>query len=430
MAWMSGTNGDGIGTKWGFLVAGSREFENYRHQADVCHAYHVLKDGGLRDENIIVMMYDDIAFNSRNPSPGHIYNKPNGPDVYAGVPKDYTGKDVNVQNIFNIIRGDGTYLSGGSGKVLKTGPEDTIFIYFSGHGGERFMDIINDMLWGEDLVGVLIKKRESNSVKKMVIYIEACQSGSMFDAYLKDNNTGIYATTASDVDEPSYPFYCPNSPDPLPFGISVCIGDLYSITWMEDSESLERSTRTLQQQWSAVNERADLSYVMQYGDMNIVQDTLDTYMGANTINTTTATDNKSPRFNTTYKPLTSDEAKLLYLKHQLKIAPNGTKDHLKAQKDLDDEIAHRKRDDRNVMLMWKHLFGKETSSDIMLASIHHRAVDETNCLKMLTKTYKHFCGTFSIYGLKYVRAFAHMCSAGFSKEQMIEAVSYACPLKN
>jgi glycosylphosphatidylinositol transamidase (GPIT) subunit GPI8 len=89
MAWMSGTNGDGIGTKWGFLVAGSREFENYRHQADVCHAYHVLKDGGLRDENIIVMMYDDIAFNARNPSPGHIYNRPNGPDVYAGVPKVY-----------------------------------------------------------------------------------------------------------------------------------------------------------------------------------------------------------------------------------------------------------------------------------------------------------------------------------------------------
>jgi glycosylphosphatidylinositol transamidase (GPIT) subunit GPI8 len=88
MAWMSGTNGDGIGTKWGFLVAGSREFENYRHQADVCHA-QVLKDGGLRDENIIVMMYDDIAFNARNPSPGHIYNRPNGPDVYAGVPKVY-----------------------------------------------------------------------------------------------------------------------------------------------------------------------------------------------------------------------------------------------------------------------------------------------------------------------------------------------------
>jgi hypothetical protein len=69
----------------------------------------------------------------------------------------------------------------------------------------------------------------------------------------------------------------------------------------------------------------------------------------------------------------------------LKIAPNGTEDHLKAQKDLDDEIAHRKRDDRNVMLMWKHLFGKETSSDNMLASIHQRAVDETNCLKMLVR---------------------------------------------
>lgn len=32
-------------------------------QADVCHAYHVLKDHGVKEENIIVMMYDDIAYN-------------------------------------------------------------------------------------------------------------------------------------------------------------------------------------------------------------------------------------------------------------------------------------------------------------------------------------------------------------------------------
>ena len=56
-------------------------------QADVCHAYQILKRGGLKDENIVVFMYDDIAHNSENPYPGKIINKPDGPDVYQGVPK-------------------------------------------------------------------------------------------------------------------------------------------------------------------------------------------------------------------------------------------------------------------------------------------------------------------------------------------------------
>lgn len=32
-------------------------------QADVCHAYQVLKKHGIKDERIVVMMYDDIAEN-------------------------------------------------------------------------------------------------------------------------------------------------------------------------------------------------------------------------------------------------------------------------------------------------------------------------------------------------------------------------------
>jgi glycosylphosphatidylinositol transamidase (GPIT) subunit GPI8 len=46
-----------------------------------------MKRGGLKDENIIVFMYDDIAHNPENPRPGVIINHPQGGDVYAGVPK-------------------------------------------------------------------------------------------------------------------------------------------------------------------------------------------------------------------------------------------------------------------------------------------------------------------------------------------------------
>lgn len=56
-------------------------------QADICHAYQILKNGGLKDENIVVFMYDDIANNEENPRPGIIINSPDGDDVYHGVPK-------------------------------------------------------------------------------------------------------------------------------------------------------------------------------------------------------------------------------------------------------------------------------------------------------------------------------------------------------
>ncbi|KAK8775823.1 hypothetical protein V5799_030834 [Amblyomma americanum] len=75
---------------WAFLVAGSNTYDNYRHQADICHAYHVLHNHGVPDQRIVVMMYDDIANNTENKTPGVILNHPKGSDVYKGVPKDYT----------------------------------------------------------------------------------------------------------------------------------------------------------------------------------------------------------------------------------------------------------------------------------------------------------------------------------------------------
>ncbi|KAM1270533.1 hypothetical protein ACFX13_032426 [Malus domestica] len=95
------------GKRWAVLVAGSSGYDNYRHQADICHAYQILKKGGLKDENIIVFMYDDIAcVQLGKSSKGVIINKPNGHDVYKGVPKDYTGDHVNARNLYAVILGD------------------------------------------------------------------------------------------------------------------------------------------------------------------------------------------------------------------------------------------------------------------------------------------------------------------------------------
>ncbi|CAK9173172.1 unnamed protein product [Ilex paraguariensis] len=100
-------------------------------QVDVCHAYQLLKRGGLKDENIVVFMYDDIAWSLFNSRPGVLINHPNGPDIYAGVPKDYTGKDVTAKNIYAVLLGNKSAIKSGSGKVVDSKPHDRISEHYS-----------------------------------------------------------------------------------------------------------------------------------------------------------------------------------------------------------------------------------------------------------------------------------------------------------
>ena len=50
-------------------------------------AYQVLAAGGVPDDHIVVMVYDDIASSIENPHKGQIVNRPGGPNVYKGMPK-------------------------------------------------------------------------------------------------------------------------------------------------------------------------------------------------------------------------------------------------------------------------------------------------------------------------------------------------------
>ena len=114
------------------LVAGSNGYWNYRHQADIAHAYQILINNGMPAENIITFMYDDIAQNSSNPFPGQLFNHPDGEDVYNGVKIDYRGKDVTPEKFMAVMTGDAETAGG---PVLKTDRSSRVFVNFSDHGG-------------------------------------------------------------------------------------------------------------------------------------------------------------------------------------------------------------------------------------------------------------------------------------------------------
>ncbi|CAL5381774.1 unnamed protein product [Camellia sinensis] len=421
------------GTRWAVLVAGSNGYENYRHQADVCHAYQLLRKGGLKDENIIVFMYDDIAFNVQNPRPGIIINRPQGEDVYEGVPKDYTGHNANVHNLYAVILANKTALTGGSGKVLDSGPEDHIFIYYTDHGSPGVLVMpYGDYVYANDLIDVLKKKHESNTFKSMVFYLEACESGSMFEGLLPEG-LNIYATTAANAVENSFVTYCPDDYPHVAPEYDTCLGDLYSVSWMEDSDKHDLRTETLEQQYEVVRRRTSNEYpengshVMQYGNLSLRKNSLYDYLGTNPANENYTFMRRDSSISIS-KPVSQHDADLLHFWHKFRKAPRGSEKKLEAQKQLIDELNQRLHIDHIMMFIGKLLFESENGLLILetVRPAGQPLVDDWNCLKTLVRTYEEHCGSLSRYGMTYMRAIANMCNAGVKMEQMAMASAQAC----
>ncbi|PON78575.1 Peptidase C13, legumain [Parasponia andersonii] len=422
------------GTRWAVLVAGSSGWINYRHQANVCHAYQILKKAGLKDENIVVFMYDDIAFNENNPKPGVIINKPNGSDVYEGVPKDYTGVNATADNLYAVILGNKTALTGGSGKVVNSGPEDYIFIYYTDHGGPGVVEMASgDPIYANDLVDVLKKKYAANSYKSMLFYLEACESGSMFDGLLPDN-INIYATTSTNPKELGWATYCPGDVG-TSHEYDVCLGDVFSVSWMEDCDKEDLRKETLEQQYEVVRKRTGednstvgsgrTSHVIHYGDMSLSDQVLSTYMGDNP--TTHASIDEVESFPSSPVVVSQRDADLLHFWHKFDRSPTGSKEKLEAREHLLAEISHRKQVDHNVNRIGKLILGNENEKVLKRVRLSGQPlVDDWNCLKKLVRTYERYCGSLSTYGIKYMRDFANMCNAGVNEFQLVVAAIHSC----
>ena len=159
---------------WAVLVAGSNTWFNYRHQADVFHAYQMLIAKGFDSDKIIVFAYDDIANNARNPFPGQIFNKPSfndpGQDVYAGVKIDYKGSDVNPTTFLKVLEGDKAAVSGkGTERVLEATSNDNVFLFFSDHGAPNLIAFPSQYLYADQLLATF--SRMQGKYSKLVFYL-------------------------------------------------------------------------------------------------------------------------------------------------------------------------------------------------------------------------------------------------------------------
>jgi legumain len=117
--------------------------------------------------------------------------------------------------------------------------------------------------------------------KEMTVYIEACESGSMFENILEDN-LNIYAVSAANSTESSWASYCaPNNKVSGGLPMGTCLGDLFSTNWMEDADKADMTVETLNAQYSKVMQETTASHVLQWGQVSIAAEPIGDFESGN-----------------------------------------------------------------------------------------------------------------------------------------------------
>ncbi|KER19733.1 hypothetical protein T265_11570 [Opisthorchis viverrini] len=343
-------------------------------------------------------------YSSSNPFKGKVFHDYEHEDVYMGVVIDYRGKVSPCSG--------NKELEANKKKVLKSGPDDNVFLFFSGHGGVSFLRLIAEDLHAVELNDILAHMHSKKKYNKMVLYVEACYSGSLFRNILPPN-MGIYVITSAKEDEQSWSIFCTDK------DIDTCLASEFAYAWTKDSEYHDMKRHTLDQQYEEAKKVTADSHVMKYGEMAMGSLLVGKFQGHYVL-PMHRSDGTIPRNAVDRKP--SCQAHLFPKSRRLmETATEG--EHENAWRKL-----HR-------ATQLSHIF-KETLRDIVVdVTTHHKPTlkglsksDELMCFQAVFDQFRTHCFTIQKVPevAQHTTRLMELCKAGYEAEILIDSVHNVC----
>ncbi|KAJ3142035.1 hypothetical protein HK100_003553 [Physocladia obscura] len=249
---------------WAVLVCTSRFWFNYRHIANTLSMYRTVKRLGIPDSNIILMLADDVACNSRNHFPATVYNNAERKlDLYGdNIEVDYRGYEVTVESFIRVLTGmmfEKNVISDNicndpllkspklwqitgrhedhvpRSKRLLTDDRSNILIFMTGHGGKEFLKFQDaEEMGSHDIGDAIAQMFEKKRYNEIFFMMDTCQAASMYKHVYSPN---VIAATSSLVGENSYSHH-------HDMEIGTAVIDRWTYSNLETLEKLERQDKS------------------------------------------------------------------------------------------------------------------------------------------------------------------------------------------
>ena len=161
------------------LIATSSGWKNYRHQADILSYYQLMKRNNFTDDDIILIMADDLAYDARNPYPGTVIKDDKQfENLYTDVKIDYKLGEITPSDLKNILLGKS---SKRLPVVLDAESHDNVILIWSGHGspGRLLWNENQKTITGDFMSNLFNEMYSTGKYRKLFAIIEACYSGSV-----------------------------------------------------------------------------------------------------------------------------------------------------------------------------------------------------------------------------------------------------------
>lgn len=287
------------------------------------------------------------------------------------------------------------------------------------------------LLHASDLFETLQFMYQNKRYQQLVFYVEACESGSMFNQILP-SSLNIYAETASTPFESSYA--CDYSNE-----FSAYLNDCYSINWMNDSDISDIREETVGVQFEKVRRETTTSRVCRYGDFVIEKEPLINFQGNNSIKSMmkqwSSEENRKNAFarifnqengakDVTRQPIDSRKVYEDYLQRRLRTLMSSSTASLSEKLHILTLIEQyresMKKSDRifnflsdqyqleKILNLRKAMLNRELDPDSACRT-QSSLLAHPQCVKQLIQLFEKRCGSFDEYSLRYISYLGDLC---------------------
>lgn len=264
---------------YALLIVGTKGYENYRHQAEICRLSHILTEKGIKSTQLIIFSYNDVINADENPFKGELYSDPDSnKEVYNECDLDYSGENVNAVNIIDVLFGKSEHIEKFSGiakpKVFNTTNKDNIFIAYIGEGDDENLFLPNSKLGVSELIDTFKVMNKNKLYGNIYLLIQSSGSNNIMNKL--PNNMKIYSLVSTSLN----PIFCSNNNDSVKIKreiMNTCLNDLFIYKFIRTYEL--NSEISIKETYNLINNKL---FIQQFGDIkSISNNPLDMFLNAN-----------------------------------------------------------------------------------------------------------------------------------------------------